>query len=75
MFPIETETLRFIYAIIGLIIGSSCVFLGATLFYRGVKGSTSWTAKVMGFESELSDAGPGIIIAIIGLFIVYITRF
>ncbi len=75
MFSIETEILRFIYAIVGLIVGSSCVFLGATLFYRGVKGATSWTAKVLGFESEISDAGPGLIIALIGLLIVFITRF
>jgi len=40
-----------------------------------VIGSTSWTAEFLGFRSEISDAGPGLVIAVIGLFIIVITKF
>lgn len=66
---------QFIYSLAGLIIGSLCLVLGTFLLYSGVVGSTTWTANVLGFKSEISDAGPGLIIALIGLFIIFITRF
>jgi hypothetical protein len=66
---------QFIYSLAGLTIGSLCLVLGTFLLYSGVVGSTSWTANILGFASELSDAGPGLVIALIGLFIIFITRF
>ena len=66
---------QFIYSLAGLIMGSLRLVLGTFLLYSGVVGSTSWTANILGFESSISDAGPGLIIALIGLFIILITRF
>ena len=66
---------QFIYSFTGLIIGSLCLVLGTVLLYNGVIGSTSWTAEFLSAKSEISDAGPGLIIALIGLFIILITRF
>lgn len=66
---------QFIYSLAGLIMGALCLVSGTFLLCSGVVGSTSWTANVLGFESSISDAGPGLIIALIGLFIIFITRF
>ena len=64
-----------IYSTAGLILGLICVIGGVVLFLNGVVGSTSWTAKVLGAQSDLSDAAPGAILFIVGLFVVFITRY
>jgi hypothetical protein len=40
-----------------------------------VTGVASWTARIIGAESQISDAAPGVILFIVGLFIVWVTRF
>ncbi len=64
-----------IYSLAGLAFGFVCILGGIVLFSHGVTGSTSWTAKFIGGESKISDAPPGIILFIVGLFSVFITRF
>jgi hypothetical protein len=59
----------------GLFLGLVCVIGGMVLFLNGVAGSTSWSAKVLGFESQLSDAAPGSVLFVIGLFVIWITRY
>jgi nitrate reductase gamma subunit len=66
---------QLIYSICGLILGLACVLGGIVLFLHGVTGSTSWTAKMVGAESQISDAAPGAVLFIVGLFVVLITRF
>ena len=63
------------YAIAGLYLGVVCILGGLILFILGVTGATSWTAKILGAESILVDAAPGVVLFIVGLFIVYITRY
>jgi hypothetical protein len=66
---------QFWYSVIGLIIGAVCVILGVALFFHGIIGSTSWTANIPGAKSELSDAAPNVIFAVLGLFVIWATRF
>ena len=66
---------QLIYSIAGLILGLVCILGGVALFINGVAGSTSWTAKILGAESQISDAAPGAVLFIVGLFIVLITRY
>ena len=68
-------TFQFIYSLAGLIGGLAFALGGIVLFFHGVAGSTSWTAKILGAESEISDAAPGTVLFIVGLFTVFITRF
>lgn len=63
------------YSIIGLALGLVCVLGGIGLFLNGVAGSTSWTAKFFGAESAITDAAPGAILFVVGLFFVFITRY
>jgi hypothetical protein len=66
---------QLIYSLSGLILGLICIIGGIFLFLNGIVGSTSWTAKVLGAESNISDVAPGAVLFIVGLFIVLITRF
>jgi hypothetical protein len=42
---------------------------------HGVAGHTSWTASLLGFSTNLNDAAPGVILFVVGIFIVLITGF
>ena len=64
-----------IYSIIGQFLGLICILGGVILFINGVAGSTSWTAKILGAESTITDAAPGAILFIVGLFFVFVTRY
>jgi len=66
---------QLVYSIAGLVLGLVCVLGGVALFANGVAGSTSWTAKMLGAESTISDAAPGAVLFIVGLFIVFVTRY
>ena len=71
----KTSLFQLVYSLAGLVLGLACVIGGIALFLHGVTGSTSWTANFLGAESNISDAAPGAILFIVGLFVVWITRF
>ncbi len=71
----RTSVFQFVYSSLGLLLGLACIVGGIILFLHGVTGSTSWTAKFIGAESNVSDAPPGVVLFIVGLFVVWITRF
>ena len=71
----EVTRYEFTYSMWGLVAGVLLALVGVVLLIHGVAGSASWTTKVLGAESEISDAAPGVILFIVGLFVVYITRF
>jgi hypothetical protein len=62
------------YGKLGLVVGVICMLGGIVLLLNGVAGAISWTAKIQGFESQLSDAPSGIALAVVGLFIVLVTK-
>lgn len=66
---------KLIYSMTGLVLGLICMLGGILLFLHGVTGSTSWTAKILGNESNLTDAAPGAILFIVGLFTIIVTRY
>ena len=67
--------LYLIYSLSGLVLGLACVLGGIVLCLHGVVGSTSWTAQFIGAESNISDATPGVVLFVVGLFVVWVTRF
>jgi hypothetical protein len=64
-----------IYSILGLVLGLVCVIGGLVLFLEGVSGKMSWTAKFLGASSQILDAAPGAVLFIVGLFVVFLTRY
>ncbi len=67
--------LQLIYSLAGLVFGLACIVGGIGLFLHGVVGASSWVGDVIGVQSRLSDAAPGTILFIVGLAVVWVTRF
>jgi hypothetical protein len=74
-FWVRMARLQLIYALAGLIVGLACVAGGLGLFLHGVYGSSSWVGNFIGVQSRLADAAPGTVLFVIGLLIVWLTRF
>ena len=64
-----------VYSLAGLLLGLACILGGILLFLRGVTGATSWTARVLGIDSQISDAAPGALLFVAGVIVVWLTRF
>ena len=58
----------------GLCLGFVSMIAGSVLFLNGIVGSTNWSAKILGNESVITDAAPGAILFVVGLFVVIATR-
>ncbi len=67
--------LQLIYSLAGLVLGLACIIGGILLFFHGVAGSSSWVGEVIGVKSKLSDAAPGTVLFVVGLAVVWLTRF
>jgi hypothetical protein len=65
---------EYAYATLGLVLGLAAIVGGVILGINGVAGSTSWTANALGLESKINDAAPGVVLFIVGLFMILITR-
>jgi hypothetical protein len=68
-------TFQLIYSLVGLALGLACVILGVVLLLHGIAGSTGWVVQLLGLRSSLSDAAPGTILFVVGLVVVFLTRF
>ncbi len=62
------------YAMLGLVLGLASIIGGVVLGLHGVAGSTSWTAKFLGLSSQINDATPGVILFVVGLFMIIATK-
>ena len=67
--------LQLIYSLAGLVFGLACIAGGILLFFHGVAGSSSWVGEFIGVRSKLSDAAPGTVLFVVGLAVVWLTRF
>lgn len=66
---------KFIYSVIGLVLGLACILTGLLLGLAGVTGHTTFTASLIGLNTNLTDAAPGVVVFVVGIFMVWITRF
>ena len=67
--------LKLVYSLVGLFLGLSCIISGSVLSLYGATGHTSLIASFLGLSTQLNDAAPGVVIFIVGIFMVLITRF
>lgn len=67
--------LKFVYSLVGLLLGLSCIIAGVVLGLAGVTSHTAWTANALGLSTSMTDATPGVIVFVVGIFMVLITRF
>jgi len=66
---------QFIISLTGMITGILIVLLGAFMAFRGISGTTNWIFNILGFQSQIAEATPGIILFLLGIVIIYLTRF
>lgn len=66
---------QFIYSILGLMSGLVFVFCGLYLSMNGSNEGTTWVSNFLGFNTEMSNATPPIVLFVLGVAIIYITRF
>jgi len=66
---------QLIYSITGMLLGGLCIIGGFVLFIFGISGKVSWTGKFLGATSQILDATPGSVLFIVGLFVVWVTRY
>lgn len=71
----RTTLYQFIYSILGWLLGFSCVVGGILLFFYGISGNSDMKGAVGGFNITVTNAAPGTILFIIGIFVVWVTRF
>jgi hypothetical protein len=71
----KVATLSFIYAMAGLVLGLACALLGVVLFFHGVAGSSGWVVELLHLQITLSDAAPGVVLFVVGLAVVFVTRY
>lgn len=67
--------LQLIYSLAGLVVGLTCVVGGLGLFLHGIVGSSSWVGDFLGVQSKLADAAPGTVLFVVGLLVIWVTRF
>lgn len=67
--------LKFAYSLVGLLLGLTCIIAGVILGLGGVTSHTAWTASALGLSTSMTDATPGVIVFVVGIFMVLITRF
>ncbi len=64
-----------IYSFLGLVFGSGFMLGGIVLCLTGYAGSSHFVADFLGHKIDLSGASAGVIPALFGVFIIYITKF
>ena len=67
--------LAFVNSLVHLLIGLVALLVGAGLCIAGGAARTSMIAKVFGLEVALNDAIPGVVLIVVGLFVIMIGRF
>lgn len=73
---VSSIPLQFAYSLLGLLFGIVLALVGLTFLIRGVAGSSSWTAALLGLKADqISDAIPGMVLIALGIFLIFITRF
>jgi len=65
---------EYLYACLALLLGVLSIISGSMLCLYGVAGKTSLVASVVGFRANLNDAAPGVVLFVVGLFMIFVTR-
>lgn len=66
---------QLIYSTLGLLLGLASMIGGVYLFVKGITGSMDWIAEFIGVKSNIVNAAPGAVLFIVGLFMVFVTRY
>jgi hypothetical protein len=67
--------LQGIYSILGLVVGIIFLGVGLILLLGGIGGSSHFVAEILGGKFEISDATAGLVCAVLGSIIIWVSRF
>lgn len=67
--PRNALLFQFILCIIGLIGGLAFIGVGVYLLIKGLTGAIHFAFKLPGVSAELSNAGPGLVVALFGVMV------
>ncbi len=73
-FGMQALHYEFIIILLSLIGGIGCLIAGIVLTVLGFTGSIEWIVEVSGFTSRLINASPGIVLMILGAFLILKSR-
>ena len=72
---VDEDVLRFIYSVLGLTTGAASIFAGLHLFLRGVVyGRGKGELRLGPAKIDFNDIAPGILFAMLGVMVIYLTR-
>ena len=72
---LDGKLLRFLYGVMGLAIGAASIFAGLYLFLRGVVYASGKGAIRIGpLSVDFRDVAPGVLFAVLGVAVIYLTR-
>lgn len=67
--------LQGLYSILGLIVGVVFLTGGLLLLLSGIGGSSHFIAEILGAKVDVTDATAGLICAVLGGLVIFVTRF
>jgi hypothetical protein len=59
----------------GLLLGMIVLLVGCLLFYLGISGNVARVARALGLTTEIAEASPGALLFVVGLLMVWATRY
>ena len=67
--------LQGLYSILGLVVGVIFLIGGLLLLLSGIGGSSHFVAQILGAKFDVTDATVGVICAVLGCIVIFVTRF
>lgn len=71
----QATVFQFVYSIVGLLLGIGCIITGIILLIKGILLKQDFNIKVFNFESNLTNTSVGVILFLIGILVIFITKF
>jgi hypothetical protein len=74
IFSAQAAVVEYRFALSVMILGVVAMLGGAVMGLHWIADNTSWTAGLLGLKSKIDDTAPGVVLFIVGLFMVLGTR-
>lgn len=74
VFGLTALKYEFILALVSLISGYTMIIAGIVFIALGLNGNIEWVVESTNFQSRLLNAGPGLVLSIVGALLVWRSR-
>jgi hypothetical protein len=66
---------QYMVSLVSLVLGFILIVPGVAITTLGATGNIQWLFKAGGFESNLTNASPGIVLCVVGFLIIFCNRY